>query len=138
MKKFAITLAVFVAGLATNAAFADYQTMEFRSVDGGVTNVALDNLKMSFSDGNLIVTNGAQQFSFPVSSLSSMEFSTAMAGTVGIADQTVSDSSITVYSIDGICYGEFGCPRCAEKALPSGTYILISKDGKTKKIAFSK
>lgn len=132
MKKLALITAL---ALSAVAAQAEYQSMIFRTADGAEESVGLEGLKMSFADGNMMVSNNSQNLTLPLASLSSMEFSLIATG---ISSALAESGEVTVYSIDGICRGSFANIPAVKASLPAGTYIVAQSNGKTRKITFTK
>lgn len=116
--------------------FAEYTSMEFRTVGGETRTIGLDALKITFADGKLIATNSTESATFDLSSLSSMEFSDSNSSVV--ADFANTDLSVEVYSIQGIRLGKFDSAEAAATHVGGGCYIFKFANGKTFKKIIAK
>lgn len=133
MKKIVL---ISVLALCASMAHADYQSMVFRMSDGTEQTVSLDGITMTFADGNLVVKNSSTNLSLPLTSLASMEFSTLTTGLEVLPADV--NSSVSVYSLDGVALGEFENLAAAESNLGKGTYVFAFKNGQTLKITLTK
>lgn len=131
MNKFqGIILTVLIAFGGASAS-AEYASMEFKTLSGESRSIGLDNLRITFSNGQLIASNGTENASFNLSDLSSMEFSNFASGMESaIADN---DSETEVFAIEGVRLGKFASVAAAENALGKGIYIFRFANGKTLK-----
>lgn len=73
---------------------ADYDYLILKQTDGTVTALSSASLKITFSDGNLVATTSDGATTLPLSSLSTMQFSTT--STSGIANASVSQAAVSV------------------------------------------
>ena len=126
-KTFLLALLFVFSSMMTKA--ADYQYLVFTLSDGTTQAVTATNLSITFTDGNLVATNGSATLAtLPLASLTQMEFSNE--GTTGIQDisvnQLVTDSNTTIYDLNGR-----QMPQGAQ--LPKGVYIL-KNNNKTFKV----
>lgn len=133
MKKLAL---ISMLALCASMAHADYQSMVFRMSDGTEQTVSLDGITLSFADGNLVVKNNATNLSLPLTSLTSMEFSTVTTGVEALPAEIA--GAVAVYSLDGVSLGEFENLAVAESNLGKGTYVFAFKNGQTLKITLTK
>lgn len=141
MKKFLLT---GVLALAFLGAKADYTSMTFSTLDDVEHVIDISGLEIGFVDGKLVATSDNSTLTLPMSSLKSMQFSNddptdpepepSAIATVG-ADCA---SSVTLYSIDGVCRGVFSSINEASQTLPKGVYILKTETGFNTKIAIRK
>lgn len=130
MKKTILTMAL--AAISAVGSYADdYGYLTFEALDGAQTSVAVDNLKITVVDGNLVVSNGTESATLSVASLSKMFFSS----TSGVDNAILPEGSTEVkaYALSGVCVGTYRTVATAAAALPKGVYILKSGN-ETKKI----
>lgn len=87
---------LLAAALATGitAQATDYGYLTFRLSDGTETSFVARGLKMTFADGQLVVTQGTQTATIKLAILSSMYFSTT--GSTGIEAISRPDGGVTV------------------------------------------
>lgn len=120
MKKAIILKLLTVLTLGTRA--ADYDYLVFTQNDGTTKAVTATNLAISVGNDQLVVTdnNGTTLATFPLASLTKMEFSND-GGSTGIstisADMLTTDDATAIYDMSGR-----QMPRNTQ--LPKGVYIL--------------
>ena len=125
MKKLIITLAMSCMLLTLSA--TDYKFLTLESVDGSLRSVSAIGLTLTFSDGNLVASDGTV---IPLSNLSKMYFTE----TSGISETTTIKSGyISVYSLTGMSMGTFSSTSAMTSALPAGIYIIKDQEGNTRK-----
>lgn len=133
MKKTIVFLMAMAGSVAAQA--YDYPYLTIQTVDGTEKSVAVESLKLTFSDGKLVVTNSDGTQTFTLSSLSKMFFSASQ--TAGISDATTTtdaDGSAEVYSVGGMFLGKFESIAKAKESLKPGIYVVKTKT-KTLKIS---
>lgn len=133
MKKTIVFLMAMAGSVAAQA--YDYPYLTIQTVDGTEQSVAVASLKLTFSDGKLVVTNSDGTQTFTLSSLSKMFFSASQ--TAGISDATTTtdaDGSAEVYSVGGMFLGQFESIAKAKESLKPGIYVVKTKT-KTLKIS---
>lgn len=129
MKKLLFSM---LAVLWATAVLADtYPYLAFQTADG-YRNISTQSLVMNFADGQLVASNGAETLNLTVADLSRMFFSTEPAAVTDVAADDHAD--VAVYTIDGICLGNFSSASSAEASLSKGVYIIKGKNA-THKIA---
>ncbi len=112
---------------------ADYPWLTFRMADGTEMSIASEGLAINYSDGYLQLKSSTVDQSISCQEVKSMKFTTSPAAVDGISD--ISSSEAEYFDISGKNMGVFATVDDARKALPSGTYIVRSKD-KTIKLIF--
>lgn len=130
---------LYLAGLVALTALcaqADYSSLMFKTTDGKTQNVSLNGLEITFDDSSMIVKNADGTVSFPLTSLSTMEFSDG--STVVVENFIKDNSSFNVFTIDGVAMGTFENIANAAANLPAGIYVLNFSNGETSKIVVSK
>lgn len=128
MKRFMI-----LSVLVVTAAFAratDYKYLVLQQTDGTVIPLSADGLRLTFSDGNLVASDGT---TVSLTSLSMMCFSEDAT-----AIETISNgndvSAVDVYTVSGVLVGRYESISAAQQALRSGLYVMKNNGG-TQKIA---
>ncbi len=132
MKKLLLTLFLFAGTLAVSA--YDYPYLTFQTSSGTETSVSVESLKMTISDGALVVTNADGETQFTLSDLSKMYFSESPTSVAVTAADDVQAEEVEVLSMAGISLGKYANATEARKAMKSGVYVLKSKS-QTIKIA---
>lgn len=109
---------LFIMALGTLQASAqEYNYLTLQETDGTETSLTVDGLKIIFVDGSIVVTNGTQNFTAPLASMSKMYFAetaTAINSAIAAADEASvrivngqlqvnapDGSRVKVYGLDG-------------------------------------
>lgn len=112
-----------------------YTYMEFKTTDGTTQTINAKNLVLTVSDNNLLADNGTDRLTLPLSSLSSMQ----MTDKTGVTDvMPALDSTVTVYTLNGVEIGKFDSLKKAYNALESGIYLVKDNEGSTTKIVIER
>ena len=136
MKKFIL---LFAGILSSALAFADYNYVLFSLDNGEKKSIASENLKITFSSGNLIAESGETVLSLPLNDLASMEFSNDSSGDAGIESLSPDTwQDVNIFTIDGEHKGKFESLQNAANILPKGIYIVNVKNGQSFKIVVGK
>lgn len=114
------------------AAAADYPWLTFRMTDGTEMSVAADGLTINYSDGNLLLKSATVDHILATDQVQSMMFTTIAAKVDGIAD--ILSAEAEYFDLSGKNVGRFNTSDEARKVLPSGTYIVRSKENTIKVI----
>ena len=127
MKK-AIILMTMVLAVVTKAMADDFPYLAFQTADGTVKSVAVKNLTLTFSNGSLVATNGEGNYSFSLSDLNKMFFSSEPTR---IADNTHDSEGdeAEVFTVAGVAVGRFANADAAKAALKPGLYVIKSREG---------
>lgn len=132
MKKYFLLMILAAISIGVHA---EYNRLVFRTVDGEEQSVSLTDLNITYTKSEMIATSGNESVKIPLNSLKSMEFSdSSSVGSVMGNDV----NEVNVYSVNGICLGNYDSKADALNALPAGVYILKSKNGVTSKVSISK
>lgn len=108
---------------ATTAIADDYKFLILESNDGTTYKMNAMGLTLTFSDGNLVSSDGT---TVPLNSLVKMYFSEAS----GISTASISgDDHVTVYTLAGIQAGTYNDMMEAISHLSKGLYIIKQADG---------
>ena len=136
------TMLLMVALGAMTAQAYDYPYLTFQMTDGTVQSVAVDDLTIAFSDGQLVATNIAGTQTFTLAQLASMQFSATADGAVGIgqlegakgaaaSETTRSD----IFDLSGRRLKSSTQTSAPTLQTKKGVYIRRTPDGRTSKIA---
>lgn len=128
MKNTLILILTFTTSLMTYANDYTYNYLVFTTQDGTEKAIAVENLKLSFVNGQLVVDNGVESQTYSLTSLSKMFFSESTVD--GIVETVINGNEVVdVFTVTGIWMGKFGNVDDAKKSLQRGVYVL--KQGKT-------
>ena len=112
--------------LLLSASATDYKFLTFENTDGSKVSLAATGLTLTFSDGNLVASDGTI---IPLGSLAKMYFTQ----TSGITTATSSASgALKVYTLSGILVGTY-TDGLIPVSLPKGIYIIKDHQGNTQK-----
>lgn len=81
-----------------HASAQGYDYLTFRQADGTETSLGIDNLTITFASGNLVATNGTQEFTAPLAGMDKMYFA---AEPTAIDQATVQDGAAAVRIVNG-------------------------------------
>ncbi|MBQ5981441.1 MAG: hypothetical protein IJL54_04645 [Prevotella sp.] len=128
MKNILILILTFTTSLMTYANDYTYNYLVFTTQDGTEKAIAVENLKLSFVNEQLVVDNGVESQTYSLTSLSKMFFSENTVD--GIVETVINgNEDVDVFTVSGIWMGKFGNVDDAKKSLQRGVYVL--KQGKT-------
>lgn len=128
MKNILILILTFTTSLMTYANDYTYNYLVFTTQDGTEKAIAVESLKLSFVNGQLVVDNGVESLTYSLMSLSKMFFSENTVD--GIVETVINgNEDVDVFTVSGIWMGKFGNVDDAKKSLQRGVYVL--KQGKT-------
>ena len=128
MKNILILILTFTTSLMTYANDYTYNYLVFTTQDGMEKAITVENLKLSFVNGQLVVDNGVESQTYSLTSLSKMFFSENTVD--GIVETVINgNEDVDVFTVSGIWMGKFGNVDDAKKSLQRGVYVL--KQGKT-------
>lgn len=127
MKLKTILLTLALAATCTMAQAEDRLT--FRQSDGTTQSFALEGLKLTFDNGNLIVKNNTQEATFALSSMAAMYFEDVATGiTAPQQDATLTlEGGGKVFTLDGRKVAN------SLSGLPAGVYV-VKQGSQTKKV----
>lgn len=133
MTKTLIVATLLGWGTATQANTYSYLT--FQKADSSCVAVALESLSMTFANGKLIATNGADTYELSVVDLSRMFFSnTTPTGIADLAADLAANTQVEVYALTGASLGAFANLRDFEQGAPKGVYV-VRTNGRTLKLS---
>ena len=122
MKQLLIILTLCLSAITAPA--GDYKFLILEGNDGTTYSMNATGLTLTFSDGNLVSSDGTV---IPLNSLVKMYFSEASG--ISTIPSTTNDDHVTVYSIAGILAGTYNDMTTAMSSLTKGLYIIKQKDG---------
>ncbi len=122
MKQLLIILTLCLSSITASA--GDYKFLILEGNDGTTYSMNATGLTLTFSDGNLVSSDGTV---IPLNSLVKMYFSEASG--ISTIPSTTNDDHVTVYSIAGILAGTYNDMTTAMSSLTKGLYIIKQKDG---------
>jgi hypothetical protein len=127
-----ITLTLVLIGIATAMAY-DFPFLTFQTSDGTTKSVAVEELSITISNGQLVLTNAEGTESFTLSDLSKMYFSQSNE-TAGIAGTDTDNEEISVFTIGGLHMGTFQSVSEAKASMKPGIYVMKTKSKTLKTI----
>ncbi len=108
-------------------------SMTFRTSAGESRSISAQGLVMTFDEGVLTASAGAETLQIPTADLVSMEFTEDAPSSVeGMAADP--DGSLDAWRSDGTHAGRFTDLPAAFSSLPAGVYILTDAKGNSMKI----
>ena len=131
MKKFLTIMAALLIALSLQA--YDYPYLSFQTSEGTVQSVSVNELIITFSNGQLVLTNTDGSQTFSLSDLSYMFFSKEQNTTGVTRFEDVSNQTVEVFTLNGLVIGRFESLQKAKAELKPGLY-LIKSNGKTQKV----
>ena len=133
MKKILILVSALMTSVMTYADDFSYNYLVFTTQEGTEKSVAVENLKLTFVNGQMVVDNGLETQTYDLSSLSKMFF--AENSVDGIVETTIdANEEVDVFTVSGIGMGKFNNVNEAKKSLGRGVYIF-KQGSKTNKIS---
>lgn len=133
MKKILILVSALMTSVMTYADDFTYNYLVFTTQEGTEKSVAVENLKLTFVNGQMVVDNGVETQTYDLSSLSKMFF--AENSVDGIVETTIdANEEVDVFTVSGIGMGKFNNVNEAKKSLGRGVYIF-KQGSKTNKIS---
>lgn len=133
MKKILILVSALMTSVMTYADDFSYNYLVFTTQEGTEKSVAVENLKLTFANGQMVVDNGVETQTYDLSSLSKMFF--AENSVDGIVETTIdANEEVDVFTVSGIGMGKFNNVNEAKKSLGRGVYIF-KQGSKTNKIS---
>ena len=133
MKKILILVSALMTSVMTYADDFSYNYLVFTTQEGTEKSVAVENLKLTFVNGQMVIDNGLETQTYDLSSLSKMFF--AENSVDGIVETTIdANEEVDVFTVSGIGMGKFNNVNEAKKSLGRGVYIF-KQGSKTNKIS---
>ena len=133
MKKILILVSALMTSVMTYAGDFSYNYLVFTTQEGTEKSVAVENLKLTFANGQMVIDNGVETQTYDLSSLSKMFF--AENSVDGIVETTIdANEEVDVFTVSGIGMGKFNDVNEAKKSLGRGVYIF-KQGSKTNKIS---
>ena len=123
MKKALITLVVMMA-VVTAVHADDYPYLAFQTADGMVKAVSVTSLTLTFSNGQLVATNGDGAYSFALTDLNKMFFTNEPTAVPSPLHQEGLGEAVEVFSLTGVSLGVFPSVSAARQQLAGGIYVV--------------
>ena len=125
MRKTFITLLTILGIAAAHA--EDYPYMMFQTNDGTILTMASASLTITFSEGNMMLSNGAESKTIALADLKKMCFASDPAGIESTPENEM-DKPVDVFIITGIFVGKYEKLEKARSSLERGIYVVKSKN----------
>ena len=125
MRKTFITLLTILGIAAAHA--EDYPYMMFQTNDGTILTMASASLTITFSDGNMMLSNGAESKTIALADLKKMCFASDHAGIKSTPENEM-DEPVEVFTITGIFVGKYENVEKARTTLERGIYVVKNKN----------
>lgn len=134
MRKMILLAVVLISGVT---AFANFNSMEFKLIDGTSKTIDTTGLTITIKDGDLQVVNSkGESLLLPSASLLSMQFIDNDGA--GVKTLEFENSVVEIYSFDGKSFGKYSSLSEARHTLPAGGYIVRNQNGEAIKIMVEK
>lgn len=126
--KLTILLSALTLTLLAHAQNNDYPYLTFQTADGNVKSIAIESLRLTFSNGLLVATNGEGSQTYTLTDLSKMFFSQTPTAIAHPNMDRVDSAEAEVFTMTGVSMGTFADEQVARASLPAGLYVIRSKD----------
>ena len=126
MKKLVLILLLMVGTLAAEA--YDYPYLTIRTANGTETSVAVSELRLTFSNGQLVATNSTDSVTLTLSELSAMYFTETMNSISTGLQSVTEDEAVEVYTTGGVLVGRFDTMSQARATLKHGIYVIKTNE----------
>lgn len=123
MKRVILSILAVMAFVGMQAQSYDYLT--FVS-NGGEKSMKITGTVISFSNGNMVVKNAAEEYTVALSDLKKFYFSDEASAIEAVADD--SNEPVVVYSVSGQLIGNFDNAASAKNQLSKGIYVVKGKN----------
>ena len=134
MKRLLLASLALIAMQSGMAQSFDYLT--FDKTDGTSVSLSASGLTLTFSDGNLLASDGT---TIPLASLSKMYFSqTSGISLAQTKTGSILEGTVSVYSTTGALVGTFDSQAEATGHLTQGVYLFKDQKGHTLKAVIRK
>ena len=102
----------------------EYPYLTFTTADGVDTSVTVSNLKIVYSDGQLVATYAGGTHSFPLSNMAKMCFATAPSGVDKVVTGQDASLPVQVFNVAGAQVETYDNTPQALNQLEQGVYIF--------------
>lgn len=133
MKRLLITL-VISAAFGHSVQAGDFTYLTFRSIDGTEISFSVSQLKITFSNGQLVAENSETNQTISLSDLNKMYFTNSAVTNIEEAQPVEGEADVEIFTTAGVSMGRFSSLNQAKQALSMGVYIVKQSD-RTYKIA---
>lgn len=126
---------------AVSASAQSYNYLTLQQTGGNEQSLAISGLKITFSDGNLVATNGSQTATIPLEKMQKMYFSSTPTGISTVSDEqtasaVIENGKLVVNAPDSCAvqvYGVDGRQLSPNATFNRGVYV-VRVGGKTFKL----
>ena len=133
MKKLVLSTVLLAGTLVADADDYAYPYLVFQTAGGTEQSVAVDNLRITFGNGQMAVNSNDGTILLALADLGKMYFSQTAAGsggTTGVEALPTDGGQVEVYSTGGMFLGRFDSVAKAQQQLKRGVYVMKTT-GKT-------
>ena len=128
-------LLLLLMALPLVSAQADgFQFLAFQTQNGAVQTLPVTGLRITFSNGQLVATDGTSALTLPLSELSKMFFSESEVTAIESIAVSEGRNEGAVYNLQGVRVGSIRNGEMSLQGLPRGIYI-VTRQGRTEKIS---
>ncbi len=110
-------------GFATAKAY-DYPYLTFQNADGTEQSVSVEELKITYADGQLWVVEKGVTQKLDAAQLSKMYFATETSSIESLSKDN--DGRVEIYNLFGVFLGNYDSAQQAVSALEKGVYVMKS------------
>ena len=125
---------ILCAAFGFSVQAGDYDYLAFRSNDGTEISLSVSNLKITFSNGQLVAVNSETNQTFSLSDLNKMYFTNSAITNIEEVLPTDLDTEVEIFTTSGVSKGRYNNLNQARQTLSKGVYI-VKQSEKTYKIA---
>jgi len=119
---------LFLILLLTTGTFVarayDYPYLTLKTADGTTTSVSVEDLKLTFDDGELVLTNSEGSVTLTLSELSTMCFAESTSDISTDIQSLPVDEGVEVYTTGGVFVGRYESISEAKSTLRQGIYVM--------------
>ena len=125
---------ILCAAFSLSIQASDYTYLAFRCNDGTEISLSVGNLKITFSNGQLVAVNSETNQTFSLSDLNKMYFTNSAITNIEEVLPTDLDTEVEIFTTSGVSKGRYNNLNQARQTLTKGVYI-VKQSEKTYKIA---
>ena len=125
---------ILCAAFSLSIQAGDYTYLAFRCNDGTEISLSVSNLKITFSNGQLVAVNSETNQTFSLSDLNKMYFTNSAITNIEEVLPTDLDTEVEIFTTSGVIKGRYNNLYQARQTLSKGVYI-VKQSEKTYKIA---
>lgn len=111
----------------------DYNYLTFETADGAMQSIVIDNLNVTFSEGNIVAVAGEDNLTVPLADMTKMYFTAEPHNETAISEAAKVETGVSVFSVSGVFVGRYANAQDAYSRLGKGLYV-VKTNGKTYKM----